>query len=74
MKNHKSSGKDDPPPELYKAADEIVAAQLKPLIDQIWTEKNYSKNWKVSFLVPFIRKGDKSEFKITVELLSLILR
>jgi len=35
LKSHKSPGEDGLPPELYIAADGIVAAQLKPLFDQI---------------------------------------
>jgi hypothetical protein len=60
LKNYKSFGKDGLPPELYKAADEIVATQLKPLIDQSGP-KNFSKNWEVPFLFPFIKKDDKSK-------------
>jgi hypothetical protein len=48
---------------IYKAADGIVAAQLRPLFDQIWTEKNIPKEWKVSILLPFFKKGDKLECK-----------
>ena len=38
LKSHKSSGKDGLPPELYKAADEIVIAQLAILLLNIYKQ------------------------------------
>ena len=63
LKNRKSPGEDGLLPELYEAADEIVAAQLKPFFEEIWMKKDFPDGWKVSVLLPFPKKGNKSECK-----------
>ena len=63
LKNHKAPGEDGLPPEVYKQCPEVTAEQLHGILEEVWRTNSFPKDWKTSVILPFYKKGDKTECK-----------
>ena len=61
LKNNKSPGEDGLPPEVYKASPHVVTEQLETLFSLIWEKKTFPSDWKVSVIIPVLKRGDKCD-------------
>jgi hypothetical protein len=60
LKNGKSRGVDNIPPEVIKAMDNISANALHHLINRIWNEEQIPDDWRKGLLVKLPKKRDLS--------------
>jgi len=60
LKNGKSGGVDNIPPEVIKAMDKISVNALYHLINRIWNEEQIPDDWRKGLLVKLPKKGDLS--------------
>uniref|UniRef100_A0A8D8XXM4 Craniofacial development protein 2 n=1 Tax=Cacopsylla melanoneura TaxID=428564 RepID=A0A8D8XXM4_9HEMI len=58
LKNGKSPGIDNIPPEVLKACPETTAAMLQPLLEEIWHKETLPEDWQTGLLVKIPKKGD----------------
>ena len=82
LKNHKSSGEDGLSPELYKKCPKVTAEQIHGILQDAWKTNSFPKDWRTSIILPFYKKGDKTECRnyrgislidITVKIFRIIL-
>jgi hypothetical protein len=60
LKNGKSGGVNNIPPEVIKAMDNIAVNALHHLINRIWNEEQIPDDWQKRLLVKLPKKGDIS--------------
>lgn len=60
LKNGKSAGVDNIPPEIYKTDTNAMAKVLMPLFEKIWQEEKIPSDWKMGLIVKIPKKGDLS--------------
>jgi hypothetical protein len=60
LKKYKSSGSDQIPAELIQAVGEILGSEIHKFIHSIWNKES-PYQWKESIIVPFQKKGDKTD-------------
>ena len=60
LKNGKSGGVDNIPPEVIKAMDNISANALHHIINRIWNEEQIPDDWRKGLLAKLPKKGDLS--------------
>jgi len=58
LKNGKSRGVDNIPPEVIKAMDNISVNALHHIINRIWNEEQIPDDWRKELLVKLPKKGD----------------
>ena len=58
LKNGKTPGCDNIPPEAWKEGGTVWAKVLHALLNKIWNEEDIPQDWKVSLLVKLPKKGD----------------
>ncbi|XP_065583878.1 uncharacterized protein LOC136042877 [Artemia franciscana] len=63
LKSHQAPGEDGLPPELYKQCPEVTVEQLHGILEEVWRTNTFLKDWKTSVILPFYKKGDKTECK-----------
>jgi len=61
LKNHKSPGIDQILAELIKAGGRTISLETHKLITSIWKEEELPEEWKELIVVPFRKKGDKTD-------------
>lgn len=61
LKNNKAEGIDRIPAELSKAAPEVTADSMKPILEQIWNTASITQEWKKGIIVKLPQKGDLTE-------------
>jgi hypothetical protein len=61
LKFYKSPGSDQIPAELIQAGGEILHSKIHELINSIWNMGKLPDQWKQSFIIPFHKKGDKTD-------------
>ena len=61
LKIHKSPGIDKIPAELIKAGGGIICFEIHNLITSIWKKEKLPEEWKESIIIPFHKKGDKTD-------------
>ena len=59
LKSLKSPGIDQIPAELIKAGGRTIRCAIHKLIISIWIKEELPDEWKVSIIVPIIRRGIK---------------
>jgi hypothetical protein len=64
LKSYKSPGTDHIPAELIKARSETLYSEIHRLICCIWNKEELPQQWKESIIVPFHKKGNKTECNI----------
>jgi hypothetical protein len=47
--------------ELIQAGGEILRSEIHKLINSIWNKEELPDHWKESIIVPFHKKGDKTD-------------
>jgi hypothetical protein len=60
LKRYKSLGTDQIPAELIKGRHEMLLSEIHNLIHSIWNKEEWPQQWKESIIVPFYKKGDKT--------------
>ena len=58
LKNGKSPGIDNIPPEALKADCDTTAKLLLPIIQRMWTEEIIPSEWKKGLIIKLPKKGD----------------
>jgi len=61
LKSHKSPGIDQIPAEMIKAGGRAICYEIRKLIISIWNKKEFPDEWKESIIVPFYKKGNKTD-------------
>jgi hypothetical protein len=61
LKRCKSPGSDQIPAELIQVLAETLHSEIHRLIKLIWNKEDLLHQWKASIVVPFRKKGDKTE-------------
>ena len=61
FKSHKSPGTDQIPVELIKAGCRTICYEIQKLIISIWNKEELPEEWKESIILPFSKKGDKTD-------------
>jgi hypothetical protein len=61
LKSYKSPGTDNIPAEFIKAGGEILYSEIHRLICSIWNKEELPQQWKEFIIVPFYKKGDKTD-------------
>jgi hypothetical protein len=62
LKSHKSPDIDQIPAELTKTGGRTIRSAIHKLIISIWNKEELSEEWKESIIVPFYKKGDKTDY------------
>jgi hypothetical protein len=60
LKRYKSPVSDEIPAELIQAGGETLLSAIHKLINSIWNKKELPTQWKVSIIVPILKKGEKT--------------
>jgi len=61
LKSDQSPGIDQIPAELIKAGGRTICLEIHKLITSIWKKEKLPEEWKESIIVPFHKKGDKTD-------------
>jgi hypothetical protein len=61
LKRYKSPDADQIPAELIQAWAETLHSEIHKLIKLIWNKEELPHQWKESVVIPFHKKGDKTE-------------
>jgi hypothetical protein len=61
LKKYKSLGSDQIPAELIQAGGEMLLSAIHKLINSIWNKEELPDQWKESIIVPFHKKGIKTD-------------
>jgi hypothetical protein len=61
LKKYKSPGSDQIPAELIQAGGETLLSTIHKLINSVWNKEGLPDQWKESIIVPFHKKGDKTD-------------
>jgi len=59
LKNHKSPGKDDLQGEILKHAESFMIESIYLLIKEVWETEIVPTDWRVAYICPIHKKGDK---------------
>ena len=63
LKNGKSAGSDNIPPEAWKAGGAVSERVLYGLLRKIWSSESIPEDWKQGLLVKLPKKGDLTQCK-----------
>jgi hypothetical protein len=61
LKKYKLPGSDQIPAELIQAGGETLQSEIHKLINSIWSKEELPDQWKESIIVPFYKKGVKTD-------------
>ena len=61
LKSDQSPGIDQIPAELIKAGGRTICLEIHKLITSIWKKEKLPEEWKEAIIVPFHKKGDKTD-------------
>jgi hypothetical protein len=61
LKEYKSPGSDQIPAELIQPGGEMLLFAIHTLINSVWNKEELHDQWKESIIVPFHKKGDKTD-------------
>jgi hypothetical protein len=61
LKKYVSLGSDQIRAELYQGGGETLVSVIQKLINSIWNKEELPDQWKESIIVPFHKKGDKTD-------------
>ena len=61
LNRYKSPCIDKIPAELIKAGGRMICSQIHKLIYSVWNKEELPKQWKELIIVPFDKKGDKTD-------------
>ena len=59
---NKVSGDDGIPAELFKILTDDAVKLLHSICQQIWKTQQWPQDWKMSVIIPIMKKGDAKEY------------
>jgi hypothetical protein len=61
LKRHKSSAVTQTSAELVKAEGTKIHSEIHKRINSMWNKEKLAEEWNESIIVPFYKKGDKTD-------------
>jgi len=61
LQSHRSPDIDHIPAEVIRAGGITIRRKIHKLINSIWNNEEFSEEWKESIIVPYHKKGDKTD-------------